>query len=191
MITNKQDLKFYLQEDKKRMGIKDNILIFFVKLICGSEMCRSYNWIKVYRKWEYHHNVKHSIRSKFYEILTKRIGLKLGIYADINTIGYGLRIIHFTGGGGARIKCKSMGNYCGVNSGVMIGKSGDDESCRPVIGDHVAFGPGAKAFGKLFIGDNVFIAPNAVVTHDCKSNAIYGGVPAKFIKDKQPIAPND
>lgn len=49
---------------------------------------------------------------------------------------------------------------------------------------HVAFGPGAKAFGNITIGDNVFVAPNAVVTKDDPSNVIVGGIPAKIIKEK-------
>ena len=49
----------------------------------------------------------------------------------------------------------------------------------------MAFGPGAKAFGKIEIGDNVFVAPNAVVTKDIPSNCIVSGVPAKLIKEKK------
>jgi serine O-acetyltransferase len=54
---------------------------------------------------------------------------------------------------------------------------------RPTIGDYVAFGPGAKAFGKIIIGDNVFVASNSVVTKDVNPNCIVGGVPAKLIKE--------
>ena len=46
----------------------------------------------------------------------------------------------------------------------------------------MAFGPGAKAFGKIIIGNNVFVAPNAVVVKDVPDNTIVGGVPAKIIK---------
>ena len=52
------------------------------------------------------------------------------------------------------------------------------------MGDFVAFGPGAKAFGKIKIGNNVFVAPNAVVTKDIPDNVIVGGIPAKIIKEK-------
>lgn len=63
----------------------------------------------------------------------------------------------------------------------MIGNNGSDEA-RPIIGDNVAFGPGAKAFGKIIIGNNVFIAANSVVVKDVPDNCICGGVPAKIIK---------
>ena len=101
-----------------------------------------------------------------------------------NTVGYGLRIIHLSGGGGVRIGALKVGNYCGFNSGVLIGTT-TDETCRPIIGDHVAFAPGAKAFGKISIGNNVFVAPNAVVTKDVPDNVIVGGVPAKILKNKE------
>ena len=97
--------------------------------------------------------------------------------------GYGLRIMHLSGGGGARIGAKRVGNYCGFNAGVLIGTTNEANS-RPTIGDFVAFGPGAKAFGNITIGNNVFVAPNAVVTKDVPDNCIVGGVPAKILKYK-------
>ena len=78
----------------------------------------------------------------------------------------------------------SAGNYCGFNAGVLLGNK-DSEINRPTLGDHVAFGPGAKAFGKISIGNNVFVAPNAVLTKDVPDNCIVGGVPAKIIKHKE------
>ena len=76
-----------------------------------------------------------------------------------------------------------MGDYCRVQSGVVIGNVGDEDH-RPTIGNHVAFGLGCKVYGKITIGDNASILPNAVVTHDVPANAIVGGIPAKVIKYK-------
>lgn len=73
---------------------------------------------------------------------------------------------------------RKIGNYCGVNAGVLIGNNRGNEN-RPVIGDYVAFGPGSKAFGKIKIGNHVFVAPNAVVVKD---SVIVGGIPAKVLK---------
>lgn len=78
---------------------------------------------------------------------------------------------------------KQCGNYCGFNAGVLLWNL-DSPDNRPTLGNYVAFGPGAKAFGKLMIGDNVFVAPNAVVTKDVPENTIVGGIPAKIIKFK-------
>lgn len=91
--------------------------------------------------------------------------------------------MHLSGGGGCRIGAEKVGNYCGFNAGVLIGTNSNND--RPILGDHVAFGPGAKAFGKLTIGNNVFVAPNAVVTKDVPDNCIVGGVPAKILKYKE------
>ena len=66
----------------------------------------------------------------------------------------------------------------------MIGNVGNNKN-RPTIGNYVAFGPGAKAFGKITIGDNVFVAPNAVVTKDVLPNATVAGVPAKVLKMRE------
>ena len=89
----------------------------------------------------------------------------------------------FLEGGGILLNVIKVGNYCGFNSGVLIGNK-DSEDERVTIGDHTAFAPGAKAFGKLTIGSNVFVAPNAVVTKDVPDNAIVGGIPAKILRFK-------
>lgn len=86
--------------------------------------------------------------------------------------------------GGVLLNAKKIGNYCGFNAGSLVGNK-DSQENRPEIGDYVAFGPGAKAFGKITIGDNVFVASNAVVVKDIPSNVIVGGLPAKIIKEKQ------
>ncbi len=81
---------------------------------------------------------------------------------------------------------KKCGNYCGFNAGTLIGTK-DGDANRPIIGDYVAFGPGAKAFGKMTIGSNVFVAPNAVVTKDVPDNCIVGGIPAKILKYRESL----
>lgn len=80
------------------------------------------------------------------------------------------------------LNVNKIGNYCSFNSGVLIGNIGSNKN-RPTIGDYVAFGPGAKAFGKITIGNNVFVAPNAVVTKDVEPNRVVAGIPAKFLKE--------
>lgn len=187
MIKTKKELKFYLQEDAKSNGIGNNIIKYYIRRICGSEKAHVYQWIYHFRKWEYHANNSgrfHKFLEIYHEIKTKRIGLSLGIRAKINTVGYGLRIMHVAGGGGCFLNAKKIGNYCGFNSGVLLGNNGREDAV-PIIGDHVSFGPGAKAIGAITIGDNVFIAANSVVTKDLESDSIYGGVPAKLIKRKR------
>lgn len=109
------------------------------------------------------------------------MGLKYKLNIRPNSCGYGLRIPHLFGGGGVILNIDQAGNYCGFNSGVLVGNK-NSEANRPTLGNHVSFGPGAKAFGKITIGNNVIVAPNAVVVKDVPDNCIVGGVPAKVIK---------
>lgn len=89
-------------------------------------------------------------------------------------------ISHMSCGGGIIINCNSMGNYCRANAGVVIGNRHTEDD-RPTIGDNVGFGVGSKAFGAINIDDNVFVAPNAVVTKNIPDNCVVAGVPAKII----------
>lgn len=53
-----------------------------------------------------------------------------------------------------------------------------------VIGDFVWIGANVFINPGIRIGNNAVVGANSVVTKDIPSNAIYGGVPAKFIKNK-------
>lgn len=78
-----------------------------------------------------------------------------------------------------------------VNSKAKIGKNltiypgvtvGASKSGVPTIGDNVFLGLGSKVFGDVTIGNNVIVAPNAVVVKNVPDNSIVAGVPAKVIK---------
>lgn len=187
MIKTRKDLKFYLREDAKRNGISSYI-IYLIKLIAGYENACVYRYIKCMRYCEWHmnnsNNIIHKLLFPIYKLKLMRLGRRYHIQISPNTCGYGLRLMHLSGGGGILLNVRSIGNYCGFNSGVLLGNVGSQEN-RPILGDNVAFGPGAKAFGKITIGNNVFVAPNAVVTKDVPDNVIVGGIPAKVIKNKE------
>lgn len=95
-------------------------------------------------------------------------------------IGKGLYIDHFSGifFNGYTI----MDENCNLNQGVTIGLGGrgDKRGC-PKIGDRVFFGPGAKVFGLLIIGNDVAIGANAVVKKDISDNTVAVGIPVKII----------
>ena len=97
----------------------------------------------------------------------------------INKIGPGLSLPHIEGG--VIINCQSVGCNCMINSGVVVGNKNDNAHV-PTIGDNVQLAVGCKVIGKIKIGNNVIVAPNAVVVKDVPDNAIVGGVPAKIIK---------
>ena len=191
MIETRDDLRFYLREDRKRNHIPPSWGGYYLRLIAGEEQVHVYRYIRCLRYCEYHlNNSKHSLFHKllyyFFKYRLLRLGLRYSIKISPNVCGYGLRIMHLSGGGGVRIGALKCGNYCGFNAGVIIGTK-DGEENRPTIGDHVAFGPGSMAFGKITIGSNVFVAPNAVVTKDVPDNCIVGGIPAKILKYREPL----
>ena len=123
--------------------------------------------------------VIHKIMERFFRFRYRRLSMKMRIRIPINTVGKGFRISHYVGG--VIVNCISMGEYCSVASGVVIGNK-DSQDNRAIIGNHVKFTLGSKLFGKISVGDNVIIAPNSVVIKDIESNTVVSGVPAKVIK---------
>ena len=185
-ILTRKDLRFYINEDRKSNRISKNSFIYYLKLLAGNENAAAYRYIKCLRHLEYHLNnsdnsMYHKILYYYYKFSLSRLGMKYSISIRPNSCGYGLRILHLSGGGGCRIGAIRTGNYCRFNAGVLIGTNGSEDS-RPTLGDYVGFGPGAKAYGKITIGNTVFVASNAVVVKDVPDNCIVGGVPAKILK---------
>ncbi len=93
------------------------------------------------------------------------------------SIGKGFIIRHF---GGIVVNSKSViGDNCTILQGVTIGNTLRGKSKgAPVIGNKVYMGPGAVIVGKITIGDNVLIAPNAYVNFDVPPNSVVVGNPA-------------
>ena len=185
-ILTRKDLHFFLKEDGRRNDNDKGILHYWLALLFGNESAYVYRYLRALRYCEYHTNNRgyfHRIMALFYKRKLNVLGVKYGIYLPINVCGYGLRIMHLSGGG-CHINAKKVGNYCGFNAGVVIGNVNHPDA-KPCIGDYVAFGPGAKAFGDITIGRNVFIAPNAVVTKDILPNCIVAGIPAKLLRERE------
>lgn len=188
MIKSRNDLKFYIQEDSKRNGLGGSNLRYILNLMAGAENAYAFKYLRLLRYAEYHYNNSSKPVNKllfyWYKVRLNHLGVKLHIRIPLNTCGYGLRLMHLSGGGGVLLNVERVGNYCGFNAGVLLGNN-NAKDARPTVGDFVAFGPGAKAFGKLTIGSNVFVAPNAVVTKDVPANSVVGGVPARVLKEKK------
>lgn len=186
MIKTRKDLAFYIKEDAWRNDCKCSYIKYVARLLGGSECAQAFRYMKCLRHCEYHFNNKgifHKILYFMYKIKLGRLGTAYRVRIPLNKTGYGLRIMHLSGGG-VLLNVTRVGNYCGFNSGVLLGNNGG-ENKRPIIGDYVGFGPGSKAFGEVHIGNHVFVAPNAVVTKDVPDNAIVGGVPAKILRFRE------
>lgn len=188
VIKTRKDLKFYLQEDAEanRMGGGKSFVINMVRLFTGSESAHVYKYLKILRHCEYHYNnsgLWHKMFYGYYKIRLHRLGFKYNLRIPVNVCGYGLSVTHLAGGGGCLVNAKKVGNYCKLQTGVLLGNSHQSEDNKPTIGNNVTFGPGAKVLGKVTIGDNCFIGANAVVLKDMPANSLVGGVPAKVIKE--------
>ncbi|OIP47595.1 MAG: hypothetical protein AUK46_04885 [Flavobacteriaceae bacterium CG2_30_31_66] len=183
MIQSKEDLKHYISEDAKQ---------YPANRFGDSILERPKHMIKRYlyflRKAEYAVNVlqnKKSIIATFgkiaqiyYHYRMRKLSWKLGFQFFENVLGPGVKIYAY----GTIIinPGASIGKNCTIYPGVTIGGKGKNE--YPTIGDHCFIGLGVKILGGVTIGDNVYIAPNAVVVKDIESNSIVGGIPARKLK---------
>lgn len=78
-----------------------------------------------------------------------------------------------------------IGSNCNIAIGVTIGQENRGErKGAPTIGNRVWIGTNAVVVGKITIGDNVLIAPNAYVNFDVPSNSIVIGNPGKIIENR-------
>ena len=121
---------------------------------------------------------KSSIRGFLYRLLLFHYSYKYGFQIPPNTrIGKGLYIGHR---GPVVINGRAEhGDNCTLGHLVNIGRMnrGKKTGC-PKIGNRVFIGAGAVVVGKIVIGDNVLIAPNAFVNFDVPDNSIVIGNPA-------------
>ena len=113
----------------------------------------------------------------FYKSLFRLHSRKHGI--EIPTccrIGKGLYLGHvynITINGGA-----VLGEKCNIHKGVTIGlEARGSRMGTPTIGNRVWIGVNATVVGKITIGDDVMIAPNAFVNCDIPSHSIVIGNP--------------
>lgn len=111
----------------------------------------------------------------------RRLSRITGFQIPPNTIGPGLTIWHWGSlvvNGNARI-----GDNCTIRPDVVIGYK-DRTGPAPIIGNNVTINSGSRIIGNgIVVGDNVIIAPGAVVTKSIPSNSVVAGVPAKVIKE--------
>ena len=92
-------------------------------------------------------------------------------------IGKGLIIHNFSG---VVIDAASVGENFTVNQGVSVGPDWRNQG-KPVIGNNVFIGSGAKVLGAIQIGNNVVVAANALVIKSVPDNCTVVGVPARII----------
>lgn len=188
MIQNKHELIEFIKADRNRNIVNcskkylwiESILAIF-GIVRESYYVRKY--LQTLRLLEYYINInKCSVWKLYYTFKWKRLSNKYQIYIHPNTVGKGLYIPHFHGE--IQLNCLSMGDYCTVSAGVIVGNKGSQEN-RATIGNNVELTIGCKIIGKIKIGDNAVVCPNSVVIKDVPANAIVSGVPAQIVKIKE------
>lgn len=180
MIKSKKDYIEYYKADLISTGIDGKGIIYRL-------LDKRFGFYKMLRKAEYYTNCrKDAVGVLIGKLIKFRYYCLCEKYAwtiPLNVFEKGLHIVH-TGpvvvSGAAHI-----GEYARVHVGVNIGNAyAKGKSGAPVIGDRCYFGPGAKIFGPIIIGDDVAIGANAVVNSSFEEgHCTIGGVPAKKISD--------
>lgn len=129
---------------------------------------------------------------------TRRLGVFAKLFSMLNVLVFGIEVSPQVqiGGGlflphtvGTVIGAERIGENCTILQGVTLGTSEPDMgftvSERPVIGNEVLIGAGAKVIGRVMVGDHARIGANAVVLRDVPAHALAVGVPATIV-DRQP-----
>lgn len=193
MIKTKLDLHDYLENDSLNYSSRFITKVGVIKYLRGfvnspiSDQTKIWSYIKTLRYAEYWMNNKgvfSVLFALFYMRRLRRLSRVTGFQIPIRCIGKGLTIWHW----GTIIinEDSQIGDFCTMRPGIVIGHKYAGGKC-PVIGNHVEINSGARIIGDITIGDDVIIAPNAVVTHDVPSHSIVAGVPAKIIKHRDSI----
>lgn len=189
MILSKQDLNFYIESDFKARGWgKKDITI--MKRISAFFIPHPWRFQELLRYAEYYNNVGSDISKKtvglFYKYRVYRYGVKCGYSIPLNVFGPGLFLGHIgtiVVNGGVRFGSNARIQAC-VNIGAFS-KFDEDWKAEsaPKFGDNVYVGPGAKIFGPIYIGDNVAIGANAVVSKNIVEHSTVVG--ANIILNKK------
>jgi len=109
MIQTKSDLYFYLHEDRKRNGCDISHFRYLLGIISLRENVLAYRYLKCLRKCEYYTNTNglfHNLLRRVYGFKMCRYSTKYHIHIPLNKTGYGLRIMHLSGGGWYFVECQ-------------------------------------------------------------------------------------
>ena len=176
MIKTKEDLKHYMECDKKALGIRRKRPRLFTDEVWKFE--RSLRRLEYYQNCGY----THTLFRLFEKFRFHHLSIKLGFTIPPNVFGPGLAIVHY----GTLVVSEGakIGKNCRIHEGVTIGAT-NGSSKAANIGDNVFIGTGAKIIGEVTISSNVAIAANAVVVKDiiCENGCTVGGIPAKVISN--------
>ena len=178
MIKSKDDLKYYLEQDRIALYKKTKR-----PRPAGDEI---WQYEILLRKTEYVLNCKRGAVGKlmgtWYHYRLRKLGRRLcGFHIPPNTFREGLSIAHW----GPIVVHPSarIGKNCRIQQSVTIGATNGGTQAA-VIGDNVFIGPCSSIIGEVTIADDIAIGAGSVVTKSFTESGItIGGVPAKKISD--------
>lgn len=181
MISTKKQLQAFMNMEREIYLPK---ACRMERILESENPYKTYLFLKLLRKTEYHYNQKgrglHKLLYAYYKRRKNILGRKLGLEIWENSFDCGLRIEHcgnIVVNGHSRI-----GKNCVLHGSNCIGNNGKI-SASPQLGDNVRLGVGAKVIGDVKIASNVVIAAGAVVVKSCDvEGAVLAGVPARVIK---------
>jgi serine O-acetyltransferase len=94
-------------------------------------------------------------------------------------VGAGLMLPHTSGTVVGALKIGSnVTIFQGVTLGAKFADIGFTPDSRPVVGNNVMFGAGAKVLGGITVGDGAVIAANSLVVESVAPGATMIGIPA-------------
>lgn len=112
-------------------------------------------------------------------LLSLRYSRKYGLEVLSSNIGPGLYLGH-----AHNINVHPdavIGKNCNLNKGCTVGRENrGSRNGVPIVGDNVWIGSNAMVCGKIKIGHDVLIAPNAYVNFDVPDHSVVVGNPGKI-----------
>lgn len=145
----------------------------FIKMM----LLPKYRIVFLKRQCEYAKEEKHHIRYFLFRLWFQHVSDKYGVDFGARTIiGKGFILRHV---GAIAIHADAiLGDNIEILQGVTIGyeRRGKRQGA-PVLGNNIWIGSNATIVGKIRIGNNVLIAPNAFINFDVPDNSIVIGNP--------------
>ena len=181
MIKSKEDLAYYLAEDRKHY----NAAPTWKEKLVQSDIYYIWTFLTELRRVEYLTNtckgIWGRIMLKYHSIKLDRLRHKTQLYIYPNVCGPGLYIPHL---GYMLISAQAeIGCNCTIRPGTLIASnlgSNNAKLRKVIVGDNVEFSAGCKILCKK-IGNNVSVGPNAVVSKNVPDNSIVMGNPGEIV----------
>ena len=140
-----------------------------IELLVRHRALRATSWYRV-GHWAHQRGIKGASWA-FQALLQRRYGLDIVISMPV---GPGFYLAHPVG---VALAARCIGDNVTITTAVTLGVNGPGN--RPVLGDNVFVGAGARIIGQVEVGDNAKIGANAVVNFDVEEGHTVVGTLAK------------